>query len=73
MPWGFEPLHTLLALTRRPMRLLTPVIEIAALAVLHAREELSAQRAWLLAASRPAWERLRAVGRGLLPVTQPQA
>ena len=32
-----------------------------------------AQRAWLLAASRPAWERLRAAGRGLLSATQPQA
>jgi hypothetical protein len=27
----------------------------------------------LLVASRPAWERLRAAGRALLPVTQPQA
>jgi hypothetical protein len=31
------------------------------------------QRAWLLAASRPAWERLSAAGRGLLSATQPQA
>ena len=32
-----------------------------------------AQRAWLRTASRPGWARLRAAGRGLLPVTQPQA
>src|SRR5215510_9749315 len=34
---------------------------------------ITAQRAWLLPAARPAWERLRAAGRGLRPVTQPQA
>ena len=37
----FEALHTPLALPRQPMRVLAPVIEIVALAVLHAREDLA--------------------------------
>jgi hypothetical protein len=41
MPRGFEPLHVVLALTRWPMGVLTPVVEVTALAVLHAREELA--------------------------------
>ena len=45
MPGGFEPLHVILALTRRPMRVLTPVIEIATLAVFHARQDLSLRSA----------------------------
>ena len=34
MTGRFEPLHALLALARRPMRIFTPVIEIATLAML---------------------------------------
>jgi hypothetical protein len=41
MPRGFAPLHAVLALTRWPMGVLTPVVEITALAVLHAREALA--------------------------------
>jgi hypothetical protein len=37
----FEPLHATLTLPRWAMRVLTPIIEIAALAVLHAREHLA--------------------------------
>jgi hypothetical protein len=40
-----EPLHPILALTRRPMRVLTPVIEIPTLAMFHPREELALGRA----------------------------
>src|SRR5262245_29901320 len=41
MPRGCEPLHGGLALTRWPMGALTLVVEITALAVFHAREELA--------------------------------
>ena len=41
MPRGCAPLHVVLALTRWPMGVLTPVVEITALAVLHARENLA--------------------------------
>jgi hypothetical protein len=36
MTGGFEPLHATLTLTRRPMRILTPVIEVATLAMFNA-------------------------------------
>src|SRR5215831_6908493 len=45
MTCGLKPLHTALALTCRPMGVLTPIIEIAALTVLHAREHLALRRA----------------------------
>src|SRR5215467_11748607 len=45
MPCGLKPLHTALALTCRPMGVLTPIIEIAALTVLYAREDLALGRA----------------------------
>ena len=35
MARGFKPLHASLALMRRPMRILTPVIEIPTLAMPH--------------------------------------
>jgi hypothetical protein len=41
MAGGFEPLHVVLALTRWSMGVLTPVIEIAALAMLHAGQDLA--------------------------------
>jgi hypothetical protein len=40
MTGGFEPLHATLPLARRLMRILTPVIEIATLAVFHSRQQL---------------------------------
>jgi len=43
--WGFKPLHATFPLTRRPMRLLTPVVEIATLAVCHSGEHLTLGRA----------------------------
>ena len=39
MTCGLEPLHAILPLARRPMRVLTPVIEIATLAMFHPRGE----------------------------------
>ena len=45
MTCGLKPLHTALALTCRPMGVLTPIIEIAALTVLYAREDLAFGRA----------------------------
>src|SRR5215813_12314692 len=45
MTCGLKPLHTALALTCRPMGVLTPIIEIAALTVLYAREHLALRRA----------------------------
>ena len=45
MPWGLEPLHAMLALTRRPMRVLTAVIEIATLAVFDPGQHLALGRA----------------------------
>src|SRR4029453_593935 len=44
MPRGFEPLHAILTLPRRPMRILTPVIQIAALAMFHPRQYLTLRR-----------------------------
>ena len=41
MTGGFEPLHATLALTRRSMGVLTPVVEIAALAMFHSGEHLA--------------------------------
>ena len=35
MPRGFDPLHAILALPRRPMRVLAPVIELPTLAMLY--------------------------------------
>ena len=40
-----DSLHTPLALTRGPVRVLTAVVEISALAVLHTRQELAFGRA----------------------------
>src|SRR5262245_13061387 len=45
MPGGFEPLHAILALTRRPMRVFTPVIEITTLTVFHPGQYLTLGRA----------------------------
>src|SRR5882724_4983257 len=45
MPEGFESLHATLALARGAMRVLTVIIEIATLAMLHARENLAFGRA----------------------------
>ena len=36
----FEPLHATLALARRPMGVLTPVVQMAALAMFHPRQDL---------------------------------
>jgi len=52
MSGGFEPLHVVLALPRWPMRVLTPVVEIAALPMLHPRQEL-ALRGTLMRRSTP--------------------
>jgi hypothetical protein len=41
MTGGFEPLHAPLALPRRPMGVLTPVVERAALAMFHSGEYLA--------------------------------
>ena len=41
MPRGFKPLHPALALTRRPVRVLTAVIEIATLAMLDTGQNLA--------------------------------
>ena len=41
MPGGLEPLHAILALTRRPMRVFTPVIEIPTLAMFHPGQYLT--------------------------------
>ena len=41
MPRGFEPLHAILPMARRPVRVLTPVIEVAILAVFHAGQHLA--------------------------------
>lgn len=45
MPGGFEPLHAPFALPRRPMRALTPIIEVATLAMFHAGQDLTLGRA----------------------------
>ena len=45
MPGGFKPLHAILALARGPMRVLTAVVEIAALTVFDPRQYLSLRRA----------------------------
>src|SRR5262245_19851101 len=45
MAGGFEPLHALLPLSRRPMRVLTAVVQIATLTVLHPGQELALGRA----------------------------
>src|SRR5262245_59533372 len=45
MPGGFEPGHAILALTRRPMRVFTPVIEITTLTVFHPGQYLTLGRA----------------------------
>src|SRR4030095_9483891 len=44
MPRGCEPLHAILTLPCRPMRILTPVIQIAALAMFHPRQYLTLRR-----------------------------
>src|SRR5262245_36106404 len=41
MPGGFEPLHATLALPRRPMRALTPIIEVATLTMFNTRQNLT--------------------------------
>ena len=41
MAGRFEPLHPIFALTRRPMRVLTPVIKIPTLTVFHPGQDLS--------------------------------
>src|SRR5262249_32486547 len=45
LPGGCEPLHAILALTRRPMRVCTPVIEIPTLTVFHPGQYLALDRA----------------------------
>jgi len=45
MTRGFEPLHETLALARRPMRVLAPVIEITTLTMLYPWEHLALGRA----------------------------
>ena len=45
MPGGFEALHAPLALTRRPMRVFTPVLEVATVPMFHPREALALGRA----------------------------
>src|SRR5262249_38244852 len=40
MAGRFEPLHATLALARRPMGVLTPVVQMAALAMFHPRQDL---------------------------------
>ena len=45
VPWGLEPLHALFPLARRSMRILTPVVEIATLAVFHPGQNLTLRRA----------------------------
>ena len=45
MPRGFEPLHAPLMLARRPMGVLTPIIEIPALAMFHPGQYLALGRA----------------------------
>jgi hypothetical protein len=45
MPRGFESLHATLALARGAMQVLTAIIEIATLAMLHARKNLAFGRA----------------------------
>ena len=40
MPGGFEPLHVVLALPRRTMRVFTSVIEIPTLTVFHSGQDL---------------------------------
>src|SRR4029453_4146193 len=44
MPRGFEPLFAILRLPGRAMRILTPVIQIAALAMFHPRQYLTLRR-----------------------------
>ena len=44
MPAGFEPLHVVLALPRRTMRVFTPVIEVATLPVFHPGQDLPLRR-----------------------------
>jgi hypothetical protein len=41
MTGGFEPLYATLPLARRPMRVLTPVVEIAMLAMFHPWQDLT--------------------------------
>ena len=41
---GFEPLHAPLTLTRRPVRVLTAIVEVATLAMLHPRQYLALGR-----------------------------
>jgi hypothetical protein len=41
MTGRFEPLHATLTLARRPVRVFTAVVEVAALAVLHARQDFA--------------------------------
>src|SRR5262249_17661509 len=45
MPRRLEPLHAILTLTRRTMRILTPVVQIATLAVFDPGQELPLRRA----------------------------
>ena len=45
MPRRLEPLHAILTLTRRTIRILTPVVQIATLAVFDPGQELPLRRA----------------------------
>jgi hypothetical protein len=54
MPGGCEPLHATLALTRRPMRALIPIIEVVTLTMFYAWQYLTLGRAVALEFSRNA-------------------
>jgi hypothetical protein len=43
--WGFAPLHAMFPLARQPLRMLSPVMEIAPLAVFHSLQNLTHSRA----------------------------
>ena len=45
VPGRFEPLHLPLSSSRRPMRVLGPIVQISALAVLHAGKQLTLSHA----------------------------
>ena len=53
MTGGFEPLHATLALTRRSMGVLTPVVEIAALPMFHPGQDLALRSTVALQFIRP--------------------
>jgi hypothetical protein len=44
LPWGREPLHTILAWARGPMRVLTAIVEIATLAMFDPGQALALRR-----------------------------